>query len=96
MWRPPPKGWMKINADGACTTATGLTASSGVIRDSNGQMAREMGLRSIVVESDCKDALNLLQRGGRMDGGSHPTPAFDRAPLEMLADPFIIRATERK
>ncbi|GMJ08920.1 hypothetical protein like AT5G42905 [Hibiscus trionum] len=36
-WQCPPRGWLKVNVDGARTTASGLAFCGGLGRDEDGQ-----------------------------------------------------------
>ncbi|KAL4346109.1 hypothetical protein AHAS_Ahas11G0345500 [Arachis hypogaea] len=36
-WKPPPKGWLKLNVDGALVGNAGKAGCGGLLRDENGK-----------------------------------------------------------
>ncbi|GLT59311.1 hypothetical protein SLA2020_321370 [Shorea laevis] len=65
-WTRPPDGVVKINVDASIPHQAGMVSLGIVLRDSNEmlaicfgvQLGKEFGCRSIIVESDC---LNVVQ-----------------------------------
>ncbi|KAK8676101.1 hypothetical protein V6N13_034155 [Hibiscus sabdariffa] len=67
-WTTPPTQWVRLNCDGAHMTRDSNSSCGGVLRDS-------AGFRSIVVETDCLDAIRLLRR-----------PALKGSPITLVRD----------
>ncbi|KAK8667737.1 hypothetical protein V6N13_105218 [Hibiscus sabdariffa] len=58
-WLPPDLGWVKLNTDGARRHSDDSAACGGVLRDHNGSWLLGFA-KKVVVESDCKDAIDLI------------------------------------
>ncbi|MED6171274.1 hypothetical protein PIB30_117389 [Stylosanthes scabra] len=86
-WEPPPRGWVKLNTDGAVWDSKNMAGCGGLIRTYDGswvagftaklgncqvfqaelwgmrhglQMAWDLGVRRIIVETDSAEALDKL------------------------------------
>lgn len=63
-WQKPPKGWQKVNTNGAYHAATNLACCGGLIRDEDGvylrSFSRKIG-KYYVLQAELWGALDGLQ-----------------------------------